>query len=226
MIRSIRGAMDSAREGNGEANDRSDYHRLQWQSRTAGRRHKPCAAWRKPHGLLVYVERPRRQAIGAALRDVLKMHSSRRTLQPTRTCDGGGAYRDRGRRTQPWLTLEAIAVRSLTDLDQAFATAVRGGVQGMLVFTHGFAVLNRGRIMELAAQQRVPILYGWRDFVDEGGLMSYGPDIATLVRGAAHYVDRVLRGEKAADLPVQEPTRLQLAAMGITRVGITITRAA
>ena len=108
------------------------------------------------------------------------------------------------------VTLEAIPVRSLTDLEQAFATAVRGGVQGMLVFTHGFAVLNRGRIMELAAQQRLPILYGWRDFVDEGGLMSYGPDIATLVRGAAHYVDRVLRGEKAADLPVQEPTRLQL----------------
>src|SRR5262249_15331823 len=108
------------------------------------------------------------------------------------------------------VTLEAIAVRSLTDLEQAFATAVRGGVQGMVVFTHGFAVLNRRRIMELAAQQRVPILYGWRDFVDEGGLMSYGPDIATLVRGAAHYVDRVLRGEKAADLPVQEPTRLQL----------------
>jgi putative ABC transport system substrate-binding protein len=63
--------------------------------------------------------------------------------------------------------------------------------------------------MELAAQQRLPILYGWRDFVDEGGLMSYGPDIA-LVRGAARYVDRVLKGEKVADLPVQEPTRLQL----------------
>jgi putative ABC transport system substrate-binding protein len=58
------------------------------------------------------------------------------------------------------VTLEAIAVRSLTDLEQAFATAVRGGAEGMLVFIHGFAVLNRGRIMELAAPRRVPILYG------------------------------------------------------------------
>jgi putative ABC transport system substrate-binding protein len=87
---------------------------------------------------------------------------------------------------------------------------VNGGAQGMLVFTHGFAVLNRGRIMALAAQHRLPILYGWRDFVDEGGLMSYGPDIATLVRGAARYVDRILKGEKTTDLPVQEPDRLQL----------------
>jgi putative ABC transport system substrate-binding protein len=94
----------------------------------------------------------------------------------------------------------------------------------MLVFTHGFAVLNRGRIMELAEQHRVPILYGWRDFVDEGGLMSYGPDTATLVRGAARYVDRILRGEKAADLPVQEPTRLQLIINLKTarKLGVTV----
>jgi len=51
---------------------------------------------------------------------------------------------------------------------------------------------------------------GWRDLVDEGGVMSWGPDIATFMRGAARYVDRVLRGEKAVDLPVQDPTRLQL----------------
>ena len=128
--------------------------------------------------------------------------------------------------------LEAIAVRSVTDLEQAFYTAVRGGTQGMLVFTHGFAVLNRGRIMELAAQQRLPILYGWRDFVDEGGLMSYGPDIATLVRGAARYIDRVLKGEKVADLPVQEPTRLQLIiniktarALGLTVPPALLARA-
>ena len=108
------------------------------------------------------------------------------------------------------MTLQPIAVRSVGDLEQAFATAAREGAQGMLVFTHGFAVLNRARIMELAARQRLPILYGWRDFVDEGGLMSYGPDISSLVQGAARYVDRILKGEKPIDLPVQEPTRLQL----------------
>jgi ABC-type uncharacterized transport system substrate-binding protein len=121
------------------------------------------------------------------------------------------------------VTVKPIAVRGVGDLEQAFATAARDGVQGMLVFTHGFAVLNRVPIIELAARQRLPVLYGWRDFVDEGGLMSYGPDIPTLVREAARYVDRILKGEKAADLPVQEPTRLELVinlktakALGIT----------
>ena len=67
------------------------------------------------------------------------------------------------------VTLQPIAVRSVGDLEEAFATAARDGAQGMLVFTHGFAVLNRASIMDLAARQRLPILYGWRDFVDEGG---------------------------------------------------------
>jgi putative ABC transport system substrate-binding protein len=108
------------------------------------------------------------------------------------------------------VALQPIAVRALGDLQEAFARAAREGVQGMVVFTHGFAVLNRAPIMDLAAKQRLPILYGWRDFVDEGGLMSYGPDIPTLVRGAARYVDRILKGDTPLDLPVQEPTRLQL----------------
>jgi hypothetical protein len=55
------------------------------------------------------------------------------------------------------VTLQPIAVRNIADLDQAFATAARDGAQGMLVFTHGFAVLNRGRIMDLAARQRLPM---------------------------------------------------------------------
>jgi putative ABC transport system substrate-binding protein len=130
------------------------------------------------------------------------------------------------------VALQPIAVRSVGDLEQAFATAAREGVQGMLVFTHGFAVLNRAPIMDLAARQRLPILYGWRDFVDEGGLMSYGPDIPSLVQGAARYVDRILKGEKPVDLPVQEPTRLQLVinlktakALGITVPPTLLARA-
>ena len=108
------------------------------------------------------------------------------------------------------VTLQPLEARHPDELEQAFAAAVRERVDAMLVFTHGFAVLNRARIMELAAQHRLPTLYGWRDFTDEGGLMSYGPDIQALVRRAATYVDRIIKGEKPGDLPVEQPARLQL----------------
>ncbi len=108
------------------------------------------------------------------------------------------------------VTLQPVAVRHPDDLEQAFAGAEHGRVEGLLVFTHGFAVLHRPRIMELAARQRLPALYGWREFAEEGGLMSYGPDIQILVRQAATYVDRILKGEKPSNLPVQQPTRLEL----------------
>jgi putative ABC transport system substrate-binding protein len=106
--------------------------------------------------------------------------------------------------------LQPLAVRQADDLEQAFTAAARERADALLVFTHGFAVLNRARIMELAARHRLPTLYGWRDFVDEGGLMSYGPDVEVLVRQAASYVDRIIRGEKPGDLPVEQPTRLRL----------------
>jgi putative ABC transport system substrate-binding protein len=107
------------------------------------------------------------------------------------------------------ITLVAIAAQTVHELDQAFETALAERVDGLLVFTHGFAVLYRARIMELAARHRLPTLYGWRDFVDEGGLMSYGPDIEVLVRQAASYVDRIIKGTAPGDLPVQQPARLQ-----------------
>jgi len=105
----------------------------------------------------------------------------------------------------------AIAARNVEELEQAFDLAARDQVQGMVVLTHGFAVLNSTRIVQLAARQRLPVLYGWREFVQEGGLMSYGPDIQILVRQAATYVDRILKEAKPADLPVQQPTKFELA---------------
>src|SRR5262249_31011719 len=101
------------------------------------------------------------------------------------------------------VTLLSLAVRHPNDLEQAFTTATHERADALLVFTHGFAVLNRARIMALAARHRLPMLYGWRDFVDEGGLMSYGPDIDVLVRQAASYVDRIIRGERPGDLPIE-----------------------
>ena len=108
------------------------------------------------------------------------------------------------------VTLLPLAARHPDDLEQAFATAVRERAGALIVLTHGFAVLNRLRIIELAARQRLPTMYGWRDFVDGGGLMSYGPDIPAMVRKAASYVDRIIKGEKPGDLPLEQPARLEL----------------
>jgi putative tryptophan/tyrosine transport system substrate-binding protein len=125
-----------------------------------------------------------------------------------------------------------VAVRQVDELEQAFAAAARDQVEGMVVLTHGFAVLNRTRIMELAARQRLPVLYGWREFAEEGGLMSYGPDIQVLVRQAATYVDRILKGEKPSNLPVQQPTKFELVinlktakALGLTVPDTLLVRA-
>jgi len=108
------------------------------------------------------------------------------------------------------VTLKPVPVRQPSELEKAFADAGREQVEGLLVFTHGFAVLNSAPIIANAARQRLPVLYEWREFAEEGGLMSYGPDIQILVWQAARYVDRILKGEKPSALPVQQPTRLEL----------------
>jgi ABC-type uncharacterized transport system substrate-binding protein len=109
------------------------------------------------------------------------------------------------------VTLVRAPVGNPDQLDQAFSDAIGQGADAMMVLTHGFAVLNADRIMALAARHKMPLLYGWHDFVIQGGLLSYGPDIELLVRRAAGYVDRLLRGEKPANLPVEQPARLLLS---------------
>ena len=106
--------------------------------------------------------------------------------------------------------LQPLAVRHPDDLAEAYAAAAREQADALLVFTHGFAVLNASHIIELAARRRLPTMYGWRDFVEAGGLMSYGPSIQFLVRNAASYVDRIIKGENPGDLPVQQPTKFEL----------------
>jgi putative tryptophan/tyrosine transport system substrate-binding protein len=87
---------------------------------------------------------------------------------------------------------------------------VQSVAQMFLVLNDPFIFTHRKRIIETAAKSRLPAIYGFREFVDDGGLTSYGPNISDGYRRAAAYVDEVLRGAKPADLPVQAPTKYEL----------------
>jgi putative ABC transport system substrate-binding protein len=89
----------------------------------------------------------------------------------------------------------------------AFAASANGG---LIVTPSGLAIIHRDLIIKLAQQLRLPASYPFRDFALGGGLLSYGPDVVDQYRRAARYVDRVLKGEKPADLPVQRATKLDL----------------
>jgi putative ABC transport system substrate-binding protein len=110
------------------------------------------------------------------------------------------------------------------DLEAAFRTATKERV-GALVVTPGPATeRHRKRIVDLAAKNRLPAMYGAREFVDLGGLMSYGPSQPDLFRRAAGYVDKILKGAKPAELPVEQPTKFELVinVKTATALGLTI----
>lgn len=97
----------------------------------------------------------------------------------------------------------------------------------MLVVLNGVLYPVRGRVVELAARHRLPALYSLRPPVEMGGLMSYGPDINEIWRQAAGFVDKILKGAKAGDLPAEQPTKFELVInlKAAKALGITIPRA-
>jgi putative ABC transport system substrate-binding protein len=96
------------------------------------------------------------------------------------------------------------------EIERALATFARSSNGGLIVTSNGVAELHRDLIITLAARHKLPAVYYERFFVDAGGLISYGPDFIDQYRQAAGYVDRILKGEKPADLPVQAPTNYKL----------------
>jgi putative ABC transport system substrate-binding protein len=105
----------------------------------------------------------------------------------------------------------AAPVSDERSIDAAIAGLTRQSGGGLIVPPDPFTVVQRRFIMRLAQERRLPVIYGYRTFVAEGALMSYGADPYDSMRRAASYVDRILRGEKPADLPVQQPTIFELA---------------
>ncbi len=114
---------------------------------------------------------------------------------------------------------------SLDDLESVFSAISRGAPDALLVASFPLTLRHRARVVELTAKERLPTLYDSVLFVDAGGLMSYGPRSADLYRRAAIFVDRILKGSKPADLPVELPTKFDLVINLKTakQLGITIS---
>jgi putative tryptophan/tyrosine transport system substrate-binding protein len=106
--------------------------------------------------------------------------------------------------------LSASPMRDEAEIEATITTFARESAGGLIVAPDAFINTRRRLIMALAERHRLPAIYGFRQFVTEGALISYGPDTADIVRRAASYVDRILKGEKPADLPVQAPTKYEL----------------
>jgi putative ABC transport system substrate-binding protein len=119
--------------------------------------------------------------------------------------------------------LQFVEARGPADIDRAFSEMTRARAGALTVLGTPMFVVERRRLVDLAAQNRLPAVYPWREFVDAGGLMAYGPNLADMYRRAATYVDKILKGAKPADLPVEQPTKFELVinlktakALGLT----------
>jgi putative tryptophan/tyrosine transport system substrate-binding protein len=128
--------------------------------------------------------------------------------------------------------VSALNVHDTSEIERVVAAFAKGANVGLIVTASVLAVRGRNLIIGLAAQHKLPTVYYGRHYVTAGGLMSYGPDWPDQYRRAANYVDRILKGEKPADLPVQAPTRYELVvnlktakALGLTLPPSLLARA-
>jgi putative ABC transport system substrate-binding protein len=119
--------------------------------------------------------------------------------------------------------LRRVDVSHASELDHAFAVITRARADALIVLPDPLVFGLRQRSVEWAARSRLPVIYFTREFVEAGGLMTYGPDLASRHRHAATYVDKILKGAKPADLPVEQPTTFELVinlktaqALGLT----------
>jgi ABC-type uncharacterized transport system substrate-binding protein len=121
------------------------------------------------------------------------------------------------------LSVQSLELRSVADLDTAFAAISQQRAGGILTVQDGFTNSHRTRIIALVTKSRLPGMYESRDWADAGGLIAYGPSFSELYRRAAHFVDKILKGAKPADIPVEQPTKFELVinlktakALGLT----------
>lgn len=122
------------------------------------------------------------------------------------------------------LQLQSLEVRGPDDFEKAFRGATTKRASALLTLTDTLTITQQSQIVELAAKRRLPAMFQTGDFVDAGGLMSYGPNDADLFRRTVTYVDKILKGAKPGDLPVEQPTRFELVINLKTakKIGLTI----
>jgi putative tryptophan/tyrosine transport system substrate-binding protein len=121
------------------------------------------------------------------------------------------------------LQLQIVGVRTPSDLDRAFEALASMRTGALITLADGMLLDNRARIVTFAAQSRLPAIFPDREFAEAGGLMTYGPSLAANFRRAAAFVDKILKGAKPADLPVERPMKFELVinlktakALGLT----------
>ena len=128
--------------------------------------------------------------------------------------------------------LQFVEARGPEDFDKAFSDMTRARAGALTVLGSSMLINERRRLVNLAAKNRLPAVYGLREYVDAGGLMSYGPNNVDLFRRAATYVDKILKGVKPGDLSVERPTKFELVinlktakALGLTIAQSVLARA-
>ena len=108
------------------------------------------------------------------------------------------------------MQLIPLEVRRFDDLEIAFQGALRGRAQALMAIGDSVVLINRARIVDFAAKNRLPAMYSNQDYMDAGGLMFYGPNAADMFRQSATFVDKILKGAKPANLPIEQPTKFEL----------------
>ncbi len=121
------------------------------------------------------------------------------------------------------VTLESVELRAAAELDDAYATIVRRHVDALVVPAGPLLFGQRRRIAELSARTRIPAMYESAEFAEAGGLISYGPSLPEMFRRAASYVDRILRGAKPGDLPVEQSRKFELVINAKTAKALGLT---
>jgi putative tryptophan/tyrosine transport system substrate-binding protein len=108
------------------------------------------------------------------------------------------------------VTVQSIGVHDLIDFEGAFTAVTDGHAAALLILADPFTMANRKRVVEFAAQRGLPAIYEIRQFVDAGGLISYGPSVPAMQRRVAGYLDKIFKGAEPSDLPVEQPTKFEL----------------